>query len=442
MMESSRQYMAMYRNMGGHRLDKRSFELFRAVLEALTHVMQFFLNSRLKNVTHAWLKQGAYQEDLQRSIENVRTKVRAFRDEAQQCHAQETHESIRLLSDMNQQSKTLAPFFQRFFKLLETNLGLEQSDQQSSSPQPRISAYDMVNATHILPGTSISMNTRANADERRAEAKKAQKRLLESLHYDPNLVLRDVATQIRLGNRLTDKQKAKAATLIRHESFKSFMTNTTSSSCLLVNGGDDTAAVDGISPLSLVAAQATESFIAAGDPSTPFYVINWFCAEHKPALVAGNNARTDPCPSRMMTSLVGQLLERMIDSGVEVDLSFMYESKWRHVEQLKPTTLCSVFVGLVEQLPQGSILLCIVDEIVLYETRALESDTKVVMGKLARLAEKLSTGPQIFKLLTTCQNKALGMAEHFGYNNIVDLGGSTGSDESAKWTISNMSMAY
>ncbi|KAK7458461.1 hypothetical protein Landi51_01284 [Colletotrichum acutatum] len=300
----------------------------------------------------------------------------------------------------------------------------------------------MVNATHILPGTSISMNTRANADERRAEAKKAQKRLLESLHYDPNLVLRDVATQIRLGNRLTDKQKAKAATLIRHESFKSFMTNTTSSSCLLVNGGDDTAAVDGISPLSLVAAQATESFIAAGDPSTPFYVINWFCAEHKPALVAGNNARTDPCPSRMMTSLVGQLLERMIDSGVEVDLSFMYESKWRHVEQLKPTTLCSVFVGLVEQLPQGSILLCIVDEIVLYETRALESDTKVVMGKLARLAEKLSTGPQIFKLLTTCQNKALGMAEHFGYNNIVDLGGSTGSDESAKWTISNMSMAY
>lgn len=131
----------------------------------------------------------------------------------------------------------------------------------------------------------------------------------------------------------------------------------------------------------------------------------------------------------------------MIDSGVEVGLSFMYESKWRHVEQLKPTTLFSVFVGLVEQLPRGSILLCIVDEIVLYETRALESDTEVVMGKLARLAEKLSTGPQIFKLLTTCQNRALGMAEHFGHN-IVDLGGSTGSDESAQWTISNMSMAY
>ncbi|KAK1727020.1 uncharacterized protein BDZ83DRAFT_226336 [Colletotrichum acutatum] len=201
MMESSRQYMAMYRNMGGHRLDKRSFELFRAVLEALTHVMQFFLNSRLKNLTHAWLKQGAYQEGLQRSIENVRTKVRAFRDEAQQCHAQETHESIRLLSDMNQQSKTLAPFFQRFFKLLETNLGLEQSDQQSSSPQPRISAYDMVNATHILPGTSISMNTRANADERRAEAKKAQN---QSSH--PNTtrkfqVIHDEYNVIKLSSR-------------------------------------------------------------------------------------------------------------------------------------------------------------------------------------------------------------------------------------------------
>ncbi|KAK1461176.1 hypothetical protein CMEL01_14812 [Colletotrichum melonis] len=50
MMESSRQYMAMYRNMGGHRLDKRSFELFQAVLEALIHVMQFFLNSRLSRL--------------------------------------------------------------------------------------------------------------------------------------------------------------------------------------------------------------------------------------------------------------------------------------------------------------------------------------------------------------------------------------------------------
>lgn len=50
MMESSRQYMAMYRNMGGHRLEKRSFELFRAVLEALAHVMQFFLNSRLSRL--------------------------------------------------------------------------------------------------------------------------------------------------------------------------------------------------------------------------------------------------------------------------------------------------------------------------------------------------------------------------------------------------------
>ncbi|KAI3539073.1 hypothetical protein CSPX01_09200 [Colletotrichum filicis] len=300
----------------------------------------------------------------------------------------------------------------------------------------------MVNATHILPGTSISPNTRANADERQEEARRSQERLLESLQYDPNLVPRDVATQIRLGSRLTGKQKAKAATLIRHESFKLFMTNATSSSCLLVNGRDDTAAVDGISPLSLVAAQATQSFMAAGDTSTPFYVINWFCAEHKPALVAGNNARTDRCPSKMMTSLIGQLLEKMIDSGVEVDLSFIYDSKWRHVEQLKPTTLCSVFARLVEQLPQGSILLCIVDEIVLYETRVLESDTNVVMGKLARLAKKLCTGPQIFKLLTTCQNRALGMAHHFGYSNIVDLGGSTGSDESAQWTISNMSMAY
>lgn len=300
----------------------------------------------------------------------------------------------------------------------------------------------MANATRILPGASISMNTRANADDRQAEAGKAQKRLFESLHYDPNLVPRDVATQIRLGNRLTDKQKAKAATLIRHESFKSFMMNTTSSSCLLVNGRDDTAAVDGISPLSLVAAQSTKSFIAAGDSSTPFYIVNWFCAEHKPDLVEEVNARTDRGPCRMMASLVGQLLEKMTDSGMEVDLSFMYESKWRHVEELKPTTLYSVFVGLLKQLPQGSILLCIIDEIVLYETRALESDTKVVMGKLARLAEKLYTGPQIFKLLTTCQNRALGVAEHFGYRNIVDLGGSTGSDESAQWTISNMSMAY
>lgn len=46
-MDNARQYVEMYRQMRGHRLDQRSFELFRAVLRALTQIMQFFADGKL-----------------------------------------------------------------------------------------------------------------------------------------------------------------------------------------------------------------------------------------------------------------------------------------------------------------------------------------------------------------------------------------------------------
>lgn len=45
-MESARKYLGIYRKMQDQDLEKRTFELFRAILRTLRHVMQFFADGK------------------------------------------------------------------------------------------------------------------------------------------------------------------------------------------------------------------------------------------------------------------------------------------------------------------------------------------------------------------------------------------------------------
>lgn len=67
------------------------------------------------------LQQGAYKSDLMASIDTVRKRAQAFKDEAQQCHAQETHGQTRLLSNVNDRVEHSDHALQRILKLLETH---------------------------------------------------------------------------------------------------------------------------------------------------------------------------------------------------------------------------------------------------------------------------------------------------------------------------------
>lgn len=136
-----------------------------------------------------------------------------------------------------------------------------------------------------------------------------------------------------------------------------------------------------------------------------------------------------------MASLTGQLVSHMLSRSVEVDLSFLERGKWAVLEKQNLTVLCTVFFELLKQLPSKTVLLCILDEVVLYETGVPKSDTDTVVRRLVRLAE--GCDEIAFKLLVTCRGRALGIGHYFT-GHTLDLDEEVEEDDSSTWQIASM----
>jgi hypothetical protein len=48
MMDSARKYISIYRDHPDQLLERKTFDLYLAILKALTHVMQFFADSSIR----------------------------------------------------------------------------------------------------------------------------------------------------------------------------------------------------------------------------------------------------------------------------------------------------------------------------------------------------------------------------------------------------------
>jgi hypothetical protein len=138
----------------------------------------------------------------------------------------------------------------------------------------------------------------------------------------------------------------------------------------------------------------------------------------------------------MLSDLIGQLVCQMLDKRIAIDLSFLSHSKWRKLDDLDVRTLCSVFKRIVEQVPQGGVVLCVIDEISVYERQPLVYETDIVMSKLVELVQR--GGGPVFKLLVTCFDRALEVDRLFS-GCTLDLGEDIEVDDSADWTISHYS---
>jgi hypothetical protein len=252
--------------------------------------------------------------------------------------------------------------------------------------------------------------------------------LLELLQYDSKMSVSDTATCLRFSQFLDNKAKSRAAAMIRNASFKAYMEEAHSSS-LLVNGRADLSATDG-SPLSLVVAELAR---ISEEPDTVF-VVKYFCSEHRPAFGSSISCS----PAGLMASLVGQLVSQMIERGIAVNLAFLTQVEWKNVEKLKLKTLCTIFHELVLQLPAQSVLLCLVDEVSLYETSTLGGDVDAVIRRLTRLVRLTCKHDEVvFKVLVTCQCRGLGISKHF-LGQTVDLDEDIEVDDLATWQISTM----
>lgn len=120
-----------------------------------------------------------------------------------------------------------------------------------------------------------------------------------------------------------------------------------------------------------------------------------------------------------------------------MDLSFLTDSKWRKIERLELEVLCTIFRKLARHAPSESAILCVIDEISLYETQMLQPRTNLVMEKLVRLATKQGDEQQAVKLLVTCQDRALGVSRYVS-GHTIDLQEDIEAVDSAGWAMSAM----
>lgn len=228
------------------------------------------------------------------------------------------------------------------------------------------------------------------------------------------------------------------------------MTEAASSSTLLVHGNEDLAATaQDPSPLSLVAARLARiaEQTASSSTTTQTLTLRYFCAENGPYTPAPQGQPLSPA-GRMMASLTGQLVTHMLllsrsaaaaaaaieQRDLAVPLTPGQRAALETAQGL--TAACTVFYALVQQLPAGTVLLCILDEVALYETGAAQRDLDAVVRRLVRLAEGCDEGV-VFKLLVTCRGRAMRVGKYFA-GQTLELDEDVEAEDSSSWQIASM----
>lgn len=309
-----------------------------------------------------------------------------------------------------------------------------QGLDDSSSSQSLRAGYDAANVDHGVTDDeehstlSLSQSQREEREARRA----AVEMLPKVLQYDPEAVSRDMLRVIRDGHQLSYRAKSRGSALVNNPMFREFMT-TAASTNLLVNGREDTAAADGISPLSFVVAEVLSSI---GGSMAQVFPLSHFCNARRPSrLLRDDGKKPDYEPLvEMAASLVGQLLGLMEGRGIEADVpSILGEHEWKNLGKLKVKSLVKTLGALIAQLPPDSIVVCAIDDVGEYETGTLSGKLQDVMRLLGRMTEG-GRGGVIFKLLVTCRNRALDVGRFFSQT--LEMEEDVEEDTSAEWSIS------
>ncbi|KAH6677900.1 hypothetical protein F5X68DRAFT_278047 [Plectosphaerella plurivora] len=406
-MDTATRYVQIYYKMTNQILEQRTYELFRAILKTLRLVMQFFLDGKRKKILGPLFKQESYGSELSSSVDDIKKCVERVNTEADICNRRQT--------------AAIGPI------LLEMRTETSQNNELQNQTLAHV-YHGVIDDDEDLLGLSLRQSQREEMETRKA----AVERLRGILQYDPEAISRDILRVIRDGHQLSYRAKSRGSALVNNSMFKEFMTVAASAS-LLVNGREDTAAADGISPLSMVVAEVLSSIGGSGAQVFP---LSHFCDSRRPGrLLRSDGKMPEYAPlADMAASLVGQLLGLMEGRGIQPEVpSIVGEHQWGALGKLKIKTLIKTLGALVKQLPPDSIVICAIDDVGEYETGALSAKLQDVMRLLTRLTEG-DTGSVVFKLLVTCRNRALDVGRFFGRTLEMEEG--IEEDTSADWTLS------
>lgn len=239
---------------------------------------------------------------------------------------------------------------------------------------------------------------------------------------------------MKFKDQLEEEAKSGASTLIRHTTFRYFLEELGSKS-LLVNGSEDTAAADSISPLSLI---ITKMARTVKEHIPGILILKYFCA-FRPIYRLSGGLPPDRLLAKMMASLLGQLLEQIGHHGMPPDLSSLTTDELEKIETLTVRDVTKVFRRLTRQIPRNHIVIRVIDETGEFETAILQEQTTYVTRVLAQVGDLelcIRKGGPTFKLLLTCRDRGLYISPLLLQT--LDIEEDIEEDCSADWNISRL----
>ena len=186
--------------------------------------------------------------------------------------------------------------------------------------------------------------------------------LQEEVNFDESLLEDDLQTTLHWGQSLSLRAQDRAVNIIQSPKLKDWLLSTTNS-ILLINGNAPDLDAN-VHATSFLSAHLVNSI--AGTKKN-MLCICWFCSLHR-------NVRNDADASvaSIVCSMIGQLLSKYRD----FDLTFFHKRHLHGVRDKDLTTLCNVLDELILQLPNGTVLFCVLDWLSCIEDATRRDDVR------------------------------------------------------------------
>ena len=220
--------------------------------------------------------------------------------------------------------------------------------------------------------------------------------LLSILSFDSHTIRRDVEDALRQVTAIPLSDQDRTAAIIQHDSMDRWLKDA-DSGALLVHG--NCRRHDGICPTTIASALLVSFFVKFRN----FITLYWFCGSH---------ANGPSCNALgMVQSLICQLLHV---SSLDYKLDKQHKSDIKDLKKM-----LELLKKLLQQVPNDTVVVCIIDGISHYEGEHQHGDTCRTIRRLVRLTR--AGGEPVLKLLITSPTRTVHVHRESGVEGRVDV---------------------
>lgn len=217
--------------------------------------------------------------------------------------------------------------------------------------------------------------------------------LLAVLDVDRTKIANNLTGMLRLGQAADLSYHNRGSLLSRSPKFHDWLTST-SPIFLLVDGNGDSA-VERTSAMTFVSALLAQSLSDEG-----VSCIHYFCGLH-------NTSSDDP---KGPTGLLRTLLTQLVNLH-PFSVGFTNSTEYHEFQQFNIACLCALFSELVKELPEGFVVVCIIDSVSLYETSEWADGLRHILETL----NALTRDPKVSAVLKVLVTSAVASRQAIRY---------------------------